>query len=295
MNINEELVKDALHKVSGIDKSKPLHKSEIEAIQNLTQAGVFNIEIPENRIIDRVRLNKGSVPFKNIHEISYPPVGMGDIEFQRMNSNNSPLFYGAVSSPEMRQPHIAALSEVVSYDSLKDGAVFYATHSQWLCIEPLRCAVVGLSENLIENNSNAISMKSIQDELLHSNPIAKKVHNFLAEEFSRVYTNHLEYQVTSYYAQKTLDFPIDAIIYPTVKGDGVTFCIAVRPQSVDKKLALRAVGLMKCIKVQKDIIGGYDIGSDQFKKGVILYEDAPPSARLSNLDVQELFKKHGIS
>lgn len=228
-------------RISGL-KSLDLKCANFEQIKvllaPLVECGFDCLVFPRGHSIFRGRPMPIDKTYTNISEISYPKKGKAE-DYKRASSWNHQVFYGAVyrMDKETQVGHVVATLEIskIYTKSFTDPWELIAL-GRWTATEDLRVAVVGLKSVFSENNPEALVIEGIQAELLEKLPPAFKeirgeILKFLAEEFTRKVRNNYDYKISAAYCDLIFELGIDAIMFPSVQAEGLSFNIAIKKRN----------------------------------------------------------------
>ena len=256
-----ESVKQRLDQMSSIEENT----DELYAIFNSINGNelpMVKINIEAGAYLVRQRINLKDKVFSNISDFYYPPI-LCCTSYGRANIPFHPMFYCCSFSVDYESPLPRYVSLMETSFFIKDSesvGIERVTCSRWDVIERLDLLALPFSNkykrtireieqikngwNGFVNNAN-ISKDAIDLVEYMSNEIAKdaidgldyfKIANFI---YNLLYIN-----------KSTCVF--DGIIYPSVAAEGEGFNIAIKPESVDKKLTFSVASLCYLIKNKKD-------------------------------------------
>ncbi len=252
--------------------------------------------------IDRVRINEGEKLFTTEHDVSYihdPEVLKNHVGLGRSNAEKQAVFYGAIESPEIRQPRVVAYFETTKLfkkpELLPDNITELFTMSRWRIMAEIEVVEMIFSKDAQENSEYARTSVTNQMSKLPNDEIRKFCYEqgeFFSEEFARkdVGDNQsYKYKISSAYANYIWDrTAFKGITYPSVQSIYSGQNVALLPELVDKYLKLESVAVFKferkdgkdlpidCIKIATDL----GKGNMDFKYADYVEADYLPGGKL---------------
>ncbi len=208
--------------------------------------------------IDRVRINKQGEVFKSFDQVSYihdentlnKYVGFG-----RANEPKQAIFYGAIISPQIKQPRVVAyfetsglLKELDEHDNAEE--VF--TLSRWRILEDIEVVEMIFSDEALKVNE--YNRRSLENQLRNYKDLPLAGHyerqgKFFSNEFARSDIRKDEehkYKITAAYSNYLLKATsLMGITYPSVASNYLGQNVALLPEAVDKYLELENVGMFR--------------------------------------------------
>lgn len=220
-------------------------------VSNSIQFPYTTALIKKGATIERGRVNDS--PFYNSEfEISYR-TDYGNIrEFGRANKPYESMFYGAMSSGEIKLARIILFSELVKeFTNIPTTDVeITMTIGRWVAKEDFEVADVCFSENYFNNNEIKERYENWKAKMIDFEIGQIDYQNlliFFADEFSKkeIKTHH-DYKLACLYK----DFAIHSnklcgICYPSVRTDYKAYNIALTPDTVERYLELKQVAMFK--------------------------------------------------
>ncbi len=220
-------------------------KSKIPLVQINMEKDTF---ITRQRICDKGKL------FNYTHELSYPPIEY--TSYGRANIPGNPMFYGCVNGVDQTgiDSRIVTLKEISDFlvDTESLG-IQRVQLSVWKVLNRLCLLSLPFSNNYenpmdiikeIQNGWKSISKeentsKDHLDFIMHmSDEIAKETTDYF-------FVSNFVYYLL-YLNEDTKH--LDGIIYPSVPAQGAGFNVAIKPESVDKKLKFYSASLYYLVK-----------------------------------------------
>lgn len=215
---------------------------------------VIPIKIRKGEKIVRVRSNdKKWKHFKNAKDLFCPPPIKA--ETRRANIANHPIFYGAkfIADSDALLPRAIVLYETSKFarDTNSEG-IQRLTYSVWKVMEEMTLILVPFGENYDKLNIKLKELEVQWRELINRVNFEEdklKICEFISAEFSKDNSDYFFTSHYSHFACNILSREHAGIAYPTVKlgGDGLN--VAIKPESVEKKLQL--VGATECYLIKR--------------------------------------------
>lgn len=251
-----------------IDRLKSISPSEssideLYEIFDLVQTPlIMPLKLPVDNKIIRLRPNKTGEVFTCKSDLSYPPSSIVKT-YGRANIPGFPMFYGAIFSENKNvenatTPRVVVLSEVSDFfrDSEREGKEIQ-TYSVWKTKDELRLIAFPFSENYNNPCDKIIQINNQWEKLIgnyYCYDDSVLLAQFMSDEIRKDVTNEKGYFLLAHYIhclmyQNQLSTYFDGILYPTVKGEGNGFNIALKPEVVDKSLHL--IGVHECLLAKK--------------------------------------------
>lgn len=230
------------------------------AIADMRDKFIPTAIIHKGAYIDRVRINKSPEQcYTHEHELSYihdPAIVEQYVGFGRANKERQAVFYGAVESPEIKQPRVVAyfetspvLRELDKHNTITE--IF--TVSRWRVMEDIEVCEMIFSDEALKVSKYA--QMSLARQLKHYKhlPLAAEYEEqgrFFSNEFARSDVRPGEdhkYKITSAYANYIWNnTAMKGITYPSVQSRYLGQNVALLPEVVDRSLKLEApVGVFK--------------------------------------------------
>lgn len=230
------------------------------AIADMRDKFIPTAIIHKGAYIDRVRVHRNLTDlFYKEEDVSYihdKEIIENNVGFGRANKEKQAIFYGAVESPEIKQPRIVAYFEtspIIKELEKHPNVVELLTVSRWRVIEDIEVVEMIFSDEALKVSKYA--QMSLEHQLQHYKhlPLAKEYEEqgrFFSNEFARSDVRPGEdwkYKITSAYANYIWDHThLKSITYPSVQSSYLGQNVALLPEMVDRSLRLEApIGLFK--------------------------------------------------
>jgi hypothetical protein len=235
-----------------------------QAIAEMRDKFIPTAIIKKGAYIDRVRVHKKITDvFYKEEDVSYihdKEIIENYVGFGRANKEKQAIFYGAVESPEIKQPRIVAyfetspiLKELDKHDNITE----LFTVSRWRVLEDIEVVEMIFSDEALKVSKYA--KMSLEHQLQHYQhlPLAKEYEEqgrFFSNEFARSDIRSGEdykYKITSAYANYIWEnTSLKGITYPSVQSLYLGQNVALLPEVVDSSLRLESpVGIFKFERV----------------------------------------------
>jgi hypothetical protein len=231
-----------------------------QAIADMKDKFIPTAVIHKGAYIDRVRVHKKLTDiFYKEEDVSYihdKDIIEKYVGFGRANKEKQAIFYGAVESPEIKQPRIVAYFEtspILKELEKHDNVTELFTVSRWRVIEDIEVVEMIFSDEALKVSKYA--QMSLENQLKNYQhlPLAKEYEEqgrFFSNEFARSDVRPGEdykYKITSAYANYIWENThLKGITYPSVQSMYLGQNVALLPEVVDRSLRLEApVGLFK--------------------------------------------------
>lgn len=231
-----------------------------QAIADMRDKFIPTAIIKKGAFIDRVRVHeKLTDVFTKEEDVSYihdKEIIENYIGFGRANKEKQAIFYGAVESPEIKQPRIVAYFEtspILKELEKHDNVIELFTVSRWRVLEDIEVVEMIFSDEALKVSKYA--KMSLEHQLQHYQhlPLAKEYEEqgrFFSNEFARSDVRPSEdykYKITSAYSNYIwANTNLKGITYPSVQSAYLGQNVALLPEVVDKLLRLESpVGIFK--------------------------------------------------
>lgn len=230
------------------------------SIADMRDKFVPSAKLNKGHYIDRVRINASETDlFTKEEQISYihdPEIIEKYVGFGRANAEKQAVFYGAVESPEIKQPRVVAYFETSELfrrsEGLPDNVTEIFTLSRWRIMEDIEVMEMIFSDEALKSSEYARMSLAHQSGNYKHLPLAEEYEEqgrFFSNEFSRNDVKKGEshkYKIAAAYANyiwsKT---QMRGVTYPSVQSIYKGQNVALLPELVDKYLKLESVGVFK--------------------------------------------------
>lgn len=191
----------------------------------------------QERIIRCSKLKDENEQVGSISRLSYCPSPLlGDSVYNRCNLPKQEMFYGTLFGEEYDEIQHALITSVFEVSDLCHETSTedeYYVSGEWLATREIMSLVI------FDHTQPAISSlfrkaKIKAEQFLSKNPKETIGDTALIQAFSQDVKNNSDYRVSACYSTFLFNnYPIDAIVYPSVRTGKVGICIAIRPSFVD--------------------------------------------------------------
>lgn len=278
-------------------KSLDLEVATIEEIKllmsNFGGLLLFGIEVTPGGMILRGRPNQEGSYYYYEKDISYisdekikPKIGLG-----RSNRKGEPIFYGCLpQGPEDEEEHqLVSMIEAGLKEDEDESKVhsYDLTMGKWRITKPFSVIVITHDENYIKKNKKLASMQEAYEEFTNTSPDNKEdylyVSKFIAKEFSKVVEPGKEYlyKISIAFFEMVRELGVKGVAYPSVKGEGTTFNIAMEPKLVDECLKLDKVAVWTLLmQGKRSLVYGSMVCLNYQEDGKFIYQESGESPSL---------------
>ncbi len=237
-----------------IDDLKKIRLSSYPREEILSLFSQINEKIPivvatahPGRIIVRGQLYEPNVDYTLQSRHSYKPAEL-NTKYQRASIPSHTTFYGSVTSLDDKKDEPLARVTIMSEIGkiIKDKTITEEEYvfSSWEVIDDLNLVAVIQSEEYSEP-CNLVRKLQKDYEAKFQNIFGREFMNYIASEFAKDDTREdYNYMISAWYSQIVYDSCYDGVTYPSVRVGGAGMNLAIRPESVNKKLKL--IGAAKC-------------------------------------------------
>jgi hypothetical protein len=279
-------IKDILSKLDSIDLSN-LNNADKEARQIMETIGRFpvveNSLLPGKKMM-RIRPNCNGVHYLRKCDLSFVPQAWNKF-YQRASTPYQTMFYATLMSEhapvrEDDEPTNVCMKEIFKEFRETDFTsrryqIF--TYSIWEVIERVETFPVIYNDDFYKANEYTAELLNYFHFTIDNNPdfkIYKEGTLLLLNYFANHFANpeadrqnqHL-YLFSAIFTELISKEKYDGIFYPSVRGNGHLYNVALKPNTVDNKLKLVQAGEMEAYKYDKirftDNIGGCAIKLNQ--------------------------------
>jgi hypothetical protein len=248
---------DAINTLNELDLSSASYENLATLFDNIGQVAILEIPIAQGEIIARTRceINIDNIRYpKDISFISDP----SRVSAARANIKGMPVFYGAIlmagdkGAAQVRAVSYSETSKIFADDSIKNGSE-YAVTGFWEVKEPFKAVALVHHNEFKQPNPEIAKIRKVYDDfiiklgggahVMHRVEEFKALMNFLSDQFAKPvpYNKPYLYMISNYFAQLLFGAGYDAIVFPSVKGEGIGFNIAITPTATNKFLRLDKV------------------------------------------------------
>lgn len=231
-----------------------------QAIADMRDKFIPTAIIKKGAYIDRVRVHNNLTDFfikeEDVSYIHDKEIIEKYVRFGRANKEKQAIFYGAVESPEIKQPRVVAYfetSQVLKELDIHDNVVELFTVSRWKVVEDIEVVEMIFSDEALKVSE--YTQMSLDNQLRNYKhlPLAKEYEDqgrFFSNEFARSDVRpgeDFKYKITSAYANYIWqNTDLKGITYPSVQSNYLGQNVALLPEIVDKSLRLEVpVGIFK--------------------------------------------------
>ncbi len=238
------------------------------AIQDMKDKPISIAKVSKGHWIDRVSIHDKDFRAKNIQRLSY--IKDKDIllkmknegRYGRANFPGQSMFYGALTSREIKHNRATAFMETTSMIVDESKTEEHLTVSRWRIKEDFfvyECVFQNTCNVNTNTKESREKQKSYLNEIKLKNRIKKNAIeqlNFFSNEFSKyVDRNHsYDYKITAEFTDHILNHPknkhnkLVGITYPSVQSILLRQNIVITPDAVDSLLEFEKAVIMKAEK-----------------------------------------------
>ena len=219
---------------------------------------IIRFYIDEGAWLIRQRINNSGKGFKNISELSYPPVEYCK-NYGRANIPFHPMFYccSFATDTDAPEPRYTTLLETSIFVMDKETiGIERVTCSRWDVKEKLNLLALPFSDNYERTFDDIIQIQEEWNKEVKKadvNRTALELIEYMSEEIAKETTGNIQYLKIAnfiffllYLNSKTKS--ADGIIYPSVAAAGEGFNVVLKPEVVDRKLKFYAAALCYLVK-----------------------------------------------
>lgn len=242
-------------------------------------------------------------------EISYVQDVENIKDFNRASPPKVNMFYGAIQSKNIKDFNgleAVCLIETSNIKTDKTSPSYsdkrieyeYVTTGLWEVIEPLELAAIVHYDEYCNENSEVLDLRKSLEGMIGivSEHVNKKVLidilEFIASEFAKPVspTERYNYMISSGFSEMVLNFGLDGILYPSQKGKGGGFNVALRKEVVDNKLRLTyAMASQFCFQ-GNTVHPKRMLKSELIEDDMIRWTEFPARNQTDNLHFKHIFK-----
>ncbi len=284
-------IKETIDELKKLDLKISTVEEIKQIINKIGGIALFGIEVNSKGMVLRARPNKEDEYYYYEKDISYisDEDKIDKIESGRTNRKGEALFYGCLpQSPEEEDDHqVTSMIEAgIKEDEDKSKIHSYnLTQGKWRITKSFSVVVMVHNEDYIKKNDKLASMQAAYKNFVNEDPDKKDdylfVSSFMAKEYSKVVPDGHEYQykISIAFFEVLREFGIKAIAYPSVKGEGTAFNIAMESELVDNNLKLEKVAVWTILMqgVRTPLIYGSLVCLDFNEDGKFIYQESGES------------------
>lgn len=264
----------------------------------LFKCGFKTVTFPKGKYIFRGVTFDQNESINYLSRISYPPVEYLP-EFNRASSNPRQIFYGSVGRfvKDTQIGNIISNFEISNIHKPSFTNTFeYMALGRWYAKQDFTVVVLGLDSNISKNNTDAVAFEEFMENFRQDKPsvfkIVQKASQFVSTQFSKVVNHNFNYKITAAYCDIIFESGFHAIMYPSVKGKGYTFNIALSRELVDEILLCDFSGITRSRMIANQVFGEYSLISEKIMDdGRFVWKDPPLGARISNFELKMIEKE----
>ncbi len=254
-------VKAVIEKLKSFDLPNTSDDEVIDEIRKIGKISLFGINIPKGHLINRSRCDREFTNWSYEKDISYIKDASSIKEYNRASFKNESIFYGC--TPIDRDEHfcqalsIIESSKMLSIDSA-DTNEEYAIMGKWRVMQDFTIAAIAHHQDFLKDNTELASMHKNFAAFVKQFP--EKENDFLAivEFMSGEFAKKVEdserynYKISAAFSKVIMSLGVDGILYPSARGEGRGFNVALLPITVDKYLKLEKVAAWRIRKRNKN-------------------------------------------
>lgn len=255
----QDMEKTIREKLEGVHYSEKDISKLYEIFNSIEGSSIpiIRFYIDEGAWLIRQRINKSGKEFKNISELSYPPVEY--CNYGRANIPFHPMFYCCSFATDMDapEPRYTTLLETSAFIMDKETiGVERATCSRWDVIEKLNLLALPFSKNYKRTFDDITQIQEEWNKEVKKTDINKsalELIEYMSEEIAKEATDNIQYfKIANFIFYLLFLNPktkeSDGIIYPSVAAAGEGFNVVLKPEVVDRKLKFYAAALCYLVK-----------------------------------------------
>ncbi len=275
-------------------QSVDLERATIEEIEHLLRkfgvVGFFGLNISEGQFIIRARPNDVILPDGSIqhyyyrNEISYVKSVSPSSGFGRASVAGQPMFYGCINDDDENFCQLISIFESTKFEELSDSMrldIRQVTMGKWRVKKPFHATAFVQHEDFYSSRDSLRSMHDFFSEFARKDPENSEKHllyaQFIAGQFARQVSpgEDYRYKISAIQTKILMECGIDAVVYPSVKGEGKGFNIAIHPRLIeDGFIELEKVAVWQCIRKNKMVHVHPYLYCDSFNDdGKFIYQD----------------------
>ena len=189
--------------------------------------------------------------FSHGHELSFNP-DPKKVRINRANRKEFPVFYGAVSAPEMHHGWHIANAEV---GQVPPPDVQTFTTGVWEVNKPIELMPLVVRREQAEKMSYAMRMHEALMEQINSIPESFRKRSLelltvIGDEFTKPVKDDKDYLIASAFAHHIYNRGFQGISYPSVANDFLAFNVAILPEVVKTHMNLIGAQITQIQKVE---------------------------------------------
>lgn len=288
------LIDDLIFQLKGLDLSIAADETVVKLVSCLDKIIIMSTEINPGSFVLRARADLIFNPYYYEKNISY----IRDLNFippyNRASLKGESLFYGCIPSVDRDESYfyMQTAGEVGSLvmKKFQDHAYHeeYITMGKWRVRDKFNLFTVANHSEFIDKNSQLMKLNKKLNFFLNQYPDKKsetlKALDYFSSEFAKPVSDseRHQYKISAAFSAHLMNLGLDGILYPSVRGNGDGFCIAISPSVVDSCLQLEKVAVFRALKKKDKFMLLPYLYCDKFSsEGKFIYED--PGVWLSAL------------
>lgn len=233
-------IKKIVNALKTLDLSAYPTESILEQFNSLSSLiPIIETKFYPRRIIIRGQLFNPDADYTMVSRHSYKPHNL-TTEYQRANIPTKPMFYGAVTAltekedaPIARMTIMKEIGEIATNEKVLEETYIF---SAWEVIEEIKLVTI-IQNTGYERPSALVQKLQKQFKYTFRNTPGAEFMNYISSEFAKADTeDDFKYMISAWYSQIMCDFNYDGVIYPSVRMQGASMNIAIKPEAVDQKL-----------------------------------------------------------
>jgi hypothetical protein len=229
-----------------------LEKAASEEIECLLRkfgvVGFFGLNVSEGQFIVRARpndviLSDGSVQhYYYRDEISYVKSVSPSSGFGRASVAGQPIFYGCINDDDENFCQLISIFESARFEDVADGEskdIRQVTMGKWRVKKSFHATAFVQHGDFHSSRDSLRNMHDFFVEFARRDPENSEKHilyaQFIAGQFARQVPDGEDYlyKISAIQTKILMELGIDAVVYPSVKGEGKGFNIAIHPRIVE--------------------------------------------------------------
>lgn len=263
-------INDIIRKLDQLKLEEHPYEEVKSLLKQVGRIAYMQVCLRKGRSILRGRPNNDGEIFHRKADLSFKPQFLNKT-YQRASTPNRTMFYGSILTEnldqnELKSARVIGVLEALPWlrDNVTSGYK-KITFGRWEVESDLNVIAIIHNE---EYRGKSDFSKELFDEYnnylsKYEKDIAEKshlFHHFLANEFSKDVTLEFDYLISAIFTElvtSDLKTPIDGILYPSMRVDGLGFNVALTPEAC-LKLGLYVVGECSIYKKKDKTVIGND-------------------------------------
>ncbi|MBK9638542.1 MAG: hypothetical protein IPO63_12285 [Bacteroidetes bacterium] len=238
-------------------------------IRKLGKVAVVAMHLHPGKRIIRARPNYNGEKFSKVSELSYKP-GRYNLKFQRASSPRMTMFYGSLI-PDFYRPNEILNARVIGcFESIplirenQNSGVQVISFGKWIVTKKISLCAIVFHKNFLLKNSFANELNSGYEEFVKRYPDFEKDSLMVSSYFANYFANNkiaddYDYIMSACFTEMAVEKGFAGVLYPSVRGEGHGFNVAIHPYFVDSAMELEAVGQSTIYKLGTELFLDNDL------------------------------------